>query len=185
MFKQPVLSISISLLAILALQCGNAAEKKAGRDPKAVGQFDVVKEAWAQMETAYQSRGKVFSNFFNTTLTRDSILFAIILDEVNEDLQKTEKLSLFQNNIEITEINVKKYLQQHKTFAASFTRWLRQAEGKADQSLLPALQSSLEEAELNILRARGKYETAVEAYNIAESDRSKHLPTDPFKYITH
>jgi hypothetical protein len=185
MFKQLVFSISIFLLAILALQCSDAAEKKTGRDAKALEQFERVKEAWAPMEVAYHKRGEVYSGFLKAALPSDPALFPVIIDAMNETLRETDSTSIIKNGKEITEINVKRFLQSHKTAASSFSQWIMQTKARVDQSLLTDLQSSLEKAELDILEAKKKYKIAAEAYNMAESDRKKHLPPDPFKYSTH
>lgn len=173
MFKQLVFSISISLLAMLTLHCGDPAGQKTEADDKKSGQMERVKNAWANVEAKYHKRAEVIFGLIKTMKVkspRDSARYK----DVEQILRSADSSGIISNGKEISKMNIDEYFHKQADGPSKFVGLM--LEGRLDDQLAVSFQSSLEEAELDIMKARKKYNEAAKDYNKSETDINKQLP---------
>ena len=169
MFKRLVFSISLTLLAILAIRCSSARNEKKVK-------MDTAINAWADVETAYRERADKVTHYVDIIrkrLSDDAITFL----NIEQQLKDAQTASIMVNGgLDMSAETLRKYILKQSA-SLGFLSWAAENKDRLDANLLVSLQSTLEQSENNIRQAKLKYNKAADAYNKLETDESKELPT--------
>ena len=169
MFKKPFFSLSILLVAMLSLRCNSSGKEKKAR-------MDTAINAWADVEAQYRERGERVIDVIKEIRLRipgDTILFT----KFEQTLKAANTISLIANSgLDMSAQDLRMYIQR-QSVPSGFLSWAAENKDRLDGNLLQAMQSTFEQSENDIRRAKIKYNEAAEAYNKLETDESKELPT--------
>jgi hypothetical protein len=161
----------IFLLALPGWNCGEAGEGKE-KEKKAHG--EKVKVAWLQLETEYQRRLSTLSEFVDAVQHLPGIDSSLI-GKFRSQARRADSASIVRSpRKEFSTVNMNDFLKRHSETTMVLFQ-LKESISDSTTKLLTRLQTSLQEAELEIMMAKRRYNEAADLYNKLEPDKEKQL----------
>ncbi len=159
MTKRQILIIGIGLFVLLGLFQG------CGAYNTFVGEEEKVKQAWANLQSAYQRRADLIPNLVETVKGAADFERSTLREVIEARARAT---SIQINPEKLSAEDIQRFSQLQNALSKSLGRLLltveRYPELKANKNFLE-LQAQLEGTENRIKVARDRYNQAVQAYN--------------------